>query len=288
MGDPHGGHTPAPAGAKASPVRLVILLAVLALLVGALGYDWFVAKPGVEAADKKLTQEARKNNAIGFDKELTQEERQKRLADSMLDTADVHRILNKSPAQTISGNGYQIEIYRWWGYLPLKRHYMSVVYLGQGTNLRYSTHYVNSEASAESLPGYERPSVTYEEPEGIAAATAAGKTGTNAIPPGKEGGKGGKGKGKGGKGAPSTGPVAEAGVAVEPPSETKTPEKEEEKGTKEGDKSAKGKSTEEKPEAKSDDKPAADKEGEKKKEDGDKPDEKKTDEKKSDEKKTDE
>jgi len=291
MGDPHGGHNPAPAGAKASPVRLVVLLAILAILVGALGFDWFVAKPGVEAADRTLKSAAEKNNSVGFTKNVSAAERDKQLADSLLDSADVQRILNKSPAKTVKGDGYMIEVYRWWGYVPLSRHYMSVVYLGNEANFRYSTHYVNSPAPAESLPGYERPPLAYEEPEGVAKATAEGKTGTGGGPGGKGGGPGGKGgkggKGKGGKGDRPPTEGAAAGIATEEaPSETKA-------GAKEGDKPASETPTEEKtdadkPESKSGEKPATTKD-EPQTKDGDKPAaEKKADEKKDDEKKTDE
>ena len=280
MSDPQGGHGAAPAGTKASPVRLVVLLAILALLVGALAFDWFVAKPGVEAADLALKTEAEKNNAVGFDSKLEGDEKQKKLADSLFDSADVQRILKKSPARTIKGDGYAIEVYRWWGYVPLSRHYMSVVYLGSGTNLRYSTHYVNSPAPADSLPGYERPvGPDPNAPAGVAAATAAGNTGGGGVgaPAGKgDGGKGGKGKGgkgKGGMKGPPQGdrPPSEPGADATPPSETKTdenkPAKEDDKGAKEDDAAAK--------EA---DKPAAEKST----------DEKSTDEKSTDEKSTDE
>jgi hypothetical protein len=299
MSDPQGGHGPAPVGAKASPVRLVVLLAILAILVGALGFDMFVAKPGVEAADRTLKREAEKNNSIGFEKDLSVEERQKRMANSLLDRDDVRRILSKSPATTIKGAGYEIEVYRWWGYLPLKRHYMSVVYLGSGSNLRYSTHYVNSEAPAESLPGYERPPVSLEMPEGVAAATKKGGMGSpggGAGPPGK-GGKGGKGKG-GMKGKKVTPPAEAADAGIAPPGDSTDATKQGEKGTKEGDKAGEkttkegdqptkdkpagekpSDKAEDKPEAKTDEKPPAAKEAETKKEEGDKPAaEKKTDE----------
>jgi hypothetical protein len=292
MGDPQGGHAPKPTGAKASPVRLVVLLAVLALMVGALGYDQLVAGPGSVSADKTLKLEAEKNNAEGFSAQLTAEEKQQRVATSLFNPQKVQEILKRKPDAVVTQaeRNYAVEYYRYWGPVPLfnRRHYLAVVYHGKAPNLRYTTHYVNTAPPAESLPGYQRPAEDSPLPsEALSISSGLSyqkgedgtvKTSGNDISGGGGGGKGkGKGKGKGG-GLPPPGespadttPPAEAipttqatPVESTPPAENKdgakTPAKDD--AAKEGAKPAEAKPAEEKAEAKpaekdADEKPAA-------------------------------
>ena len=216
MGDPHGGHGPAPTNAKASPMRLVILLAILAVLAGALGFDYFLANRGATAAKEKLEDEVVKLNAMGFDPNLTPEQKESLRDQRIVNPQKVHEILQRSPTYTEThgqntpepDDDHVIEYYCWWGPIPLlnKRHYLSVVYFGKEPNLRYNTHYQNTNPPAESLPGFQNVGETLSPPGGP-SPMAGGAGSTPEIPlPGEEGsappgdGKGKKGKGKGGKG----------------------------------------------------------------------------------------
>lgn len=224
---PHEGHAAPRAGAKTSPVRLAVLLVILAVAVGALIYDQMIASPAAIAAGNRLTKEAEAHNSTGYDDSLTLEEKKQRLASGVLGPKDVQRIIGRSPTRVVTANRHVIEYYRWWGYVPFNRHYVSVIYLGKEPNLRYQTHYTNRAPSAEELPGY----VHKAPPQDLSDvdADAAGGMPPAAGPGGPGGGKGkGKGKGKGGgKGQRPPGEATEEGSDSEPapPSEAKDDEK---------------------------------------------------------------
>jgi hypothetical protein len=247
MGEPHGGHTSAPVGAKPSPVRLVVLLGILAILAGALGYDQLVAKPAAYAANTKLEDEVDKIKAMGFDPKLTPEEKEKVRAERFINPQKVQEILRQKPTWTESHDGHFVEYYCWWGHLPLinKRHYLSVVYFGKEPNLRYNTHHQNTIPPAESLPGYQTVG-DGSIPEGIAVVGTMPSP-DSGVPDGKTGDGQNKGKGKGkgrAKGLPPPGESFEDPAASPPaePKEEAPPVKAEsqENAAEEGDKSAEG------------------------------------------------
>ena len=225
MSDPHGGHSAPAGGAKTSPIRLIALLAILGLLVGALGYDQLVAAPAVVAANKRLEEEANKNNAVGFKGSLSETEKKEQLANSMLDAQDVRRILKKNPTSIDRFDGYAVEYYCWWGYIPVPRQYVSVVYYGTGDNLRYSTHYANQKPPEDSLPGYKPPVVEGDgkdapPPAGMAGPMMGAPMGPG---PGAMMGKGGMGKGGKGKGGKGKRPAAEESGEQTPPADEPAP-----------------------------------------------------------------
>src|SRR5437762_1056173 len=50
---------------QGSAARLVVLLGLLGLTIGAYAYDYFVAKPGCDAADKKIQEFVDTRNRMG-------------------------------------------------------------------------------------------------------------------------------------------------------------------------------------------------------------------------------
>ena len=126
-----------------SPVRLLVLLGLLVLAVAALGYDHFVARPGVDAADKQLQAFVEAQNKKG-------------VKDAALVTsADVQSELGRAPTMVVVDDekGATVEYYCWWGNMPhlnRQRHFIAVVYVGQKPR-HYSSHY-REEPPAEAYP----------------------------------------------------------------------------------------------------------------------------------------
>lgn len=282
MDGSQGGQGHGPSGAKASPVRLVVLLAILAVMVGAYGFDAFVAQPGAEKAHEKLEAEAMKRNSMGLDLKLSEAERKKLLAETILDDKAVRKILNKTPAKVEThneraGDEYTIEYYQYWGYLPLNRHFISVVYRGKAPSLRYNAHFRNIRPPEDQLPGFQRSIAGYDTPAGANEPMKMGGGDMGGMAGGKGKGKGGgKGKGKGDQPPAEVTPPAESTPVAEGAPVTEAP----------GD-APKGSAAKdgEKPETKADEAPAEKKDGEPKKDDSDTTDEKKADEKQPDEEK---
>lgn len=133
-----------PPAAPASSLRLYILLGLLAVVVGAYGYDYFVAKPGCEAADKKIQEFVDARNKLGVkDGEL-------------VTSADIQKELGMEPTyvERHDDKQYTVEYYCWWGKMPMlskRRHFISVVYVGPKEPRRVSSHH-REEPPPEALP----------------------------------------------------------------------------------------------------------------------------------------
>ena len=147
----------ASAAAPPSSLRLYVLLGLLAVVVGAYGYDYFVAKPGCEAADKKIQEFVDARNKLG-------------VKDGALVTSDdIQKELGMQPTYVDRHDDkqYTVEYYCWWGKMPMlskRRHFISVVYVGPKEPRRVSSHH-REEPPPEALP---------------VDATTIGKTGTPA------------------------------------------------------------------------------------------------------------
>jgi hypothetical protein len=139
---------PAPAAppSSGSPVRLYVLLGLLAIVVGAYGYDYFVAKPACEAADKKIQEFVDARNKLGVkDKD-----------GALVTSADIQKELGMQPTYVDRHDDeeYTVEYYCWWGKMPMlsrRRHFISVVYVGPNEPRRVSSHH-REEPPAEALP----------------------------------------------------------------------------------------------------------------------------------------
>lgn len=124
--------------------RLIVLLLLLGLATGAFAYDYFVARPGVDAADARLSEFVDTRNRLGVKEggQITPE--------------DIHKALGMQPTwvDKHDDDHYEVEYYCWRGPIPVVnmwKHYISVVYTGDGTR-HISAHYKNERPPREGLP----------------------------------------------------------------------------------------------------------------------------------------
>lgn len=128
---------------KSSPIRLLVLLGVLVAVIGAYAYDYFVAAPGVQAADTKIQEFVDARNKLGVKE------------GALVTPADIQKELNMKPTvvENHDKQQYTIEYYCWWDHVPLinmRRHFISVVYVGPEPR-RFSSHH-REKPPAEALP----------------------------------------------------------------------------------------------------------------------------------------
>src|SRR5438067_10641789 len=144
---PTGGQPVATTPPQGNSLRLMILLGLLALAIGAYAYDYFVALPGCKAADEKIQSFVDAQNKKGIQ------------AGNLVTDADVHKELGMQPTdvEKHEADGYMVEYYRWWGHVPLlnqRRHFISVVYIGP--QHRFSSHH-RENPPEEALPTADKP-----------------------------------------------------------------------------------------------------------------------------------
>lgn len=121
----------------------MVLLALLALAIGAYAYDYFVAKPGCDEANKKLHEFVEQHNKKGVQEA------------ALVTMADVQKALGRAPTMVVEQDdkGATLEYYCWWGNVPLlnrRRHFIAVVYVGNKPR-HYSSHY-QEEPPADAYP----------------------------------------------------------------------------------------------------------------------------------------
>jgi hypothetical protein len=132
--------TPADRGAA---IRLVILLGLLLLVIGAYGYDYFLARTQCETADKNVQQFVDAQNRKGVGEA------------PLVTSPDIQKTIGFAPTWTEEHDdkGYTVEYYCWWGQVPLltrRRHFIAVVYVGSKPR-HYSSHY-REEPPPEAFP----------------------------------------------------------------------------------------------------------------------------------------
>lgn len=172
------GHAPPHTPPGPSPLRLAILVSVLVVVVGALLYDWVIAPPRVKAANEKLLDEVRLYNESGLKPGTKKEDlAATEKADGMLYSDDIQKILGMAPSKVESTDLYTIEHYRWWGWIPRNRNYITVLYVGDPKKPHYSTHYANMMPEDGVVPGKRTMNATAATPAGAAGA------GRSAMPP---------------------------------------------------------------------------------------------------------
>ena len=99
---------------KGSSKRLGILLVVLAVAIGAMGYDRYVARPAVEAAYAAILAENGKTYTT---------------PGKTLTNKDVQKLIGKTPAKTLTdSDGNTVEIYQWRAGLPIRTHDLFAIY----------------------------------------------------------------------------------------------------------------------------------------------------------------
>jgi hypothetical protein len=124
---------PAAPKPQGSSARLAVLLGLLVLAIGALGYDALVAKPNCDAADKKLQEFVDEQNKLGV----------KEGAPITPDVVHKHLGMQPTWVEKHDADNYEIEYYCWWGHVPLinlRRHFIAVVYHGQEPR-HFSSHH---------------------------------------------------------------------------------------------------------------------------------------------------
>jgi hypothetical protein len=118
-----------PAENKGSPVRLIVLLAILAVVFAGLMADLFYMYDAVEAASKRLTDENDKVAQRPVSKGKT----------DFLSKDDVKTVIGFGPSATKVEDGKLFEYYRWWGPLPLSRRSIEVIYADESGS-KYDGH----------------------------------------------------------------------------------------------------------------------------------------------------
>lgn len=112
----------APPAKKGSVLRLSILLGVLVILLVALGYDYAIAKPAMEDANKRLQALVDERHKQGVEK------------GQPVFSADVQKVIGFAPTMTKKNDDKTtVEMYCWWGpmpYLNTARRYLWVKYEG--------------------------------------------------------------------------------------------------------------------------------------------------------------
>jgi hypothetical protein len=197
-------HAKPPTSPSPSPLRLVILLGVLVVVVGALLYDKVVAPPRVKAAYDKLQVAAVKHNENGLKgaQKTAGDKNDPGKVGGLLYSADIQKVIGMGPTKTEKHELYTIEHYCWWGWIPRDGNYITVLYLGSPENPHYSTHYANMMPEDAAIPGKLKQAPPGEPSADAGKTPVAGRPGgmgaPGIAPPsmGPPGGGGGKGKGR--------------------------------------------------------------------------------------------
>ena len=163
-----------------SPLRLMILLSILVVFGGALLYDRVIAPPRVKAANEKLLSEVLLYNETGL---RPGGEKGKPSGagktDGMLYSEDIQKILGMTPTKVESTDLYTIEHYCWWGWVPRKNNYITVLYLGDPKRPHYTTHYANEMPEDTVIPGR----VKGPDPVDLSSETSTAAVALPAAPP---------------------------------------------------------------------------------------------------------
>jgi hypothetical protein len=158
---------PAAPPPQTSLVRLLVLLGILAMVVGAYAYDYLVARPECKKAHDKVQDFVDARNKLGVKES------------ALVTPEEIHKELGMQPTlvEKHPDKQYEVEYYCWWGkvpYLNKRRHFISIVYVGDEPR-RFSSHH-QEMPPAESLPMSSEPvtdeSVTPPPPASASAATS--------------------------------------------------------------------------------------------------------------------
>lgn len=118
---------PAPAAGSAR-LRQAILLGLLLLMLGALWYDYSIARPAVKDAYQRIAQLNQSVNGSGNKTYMTEK--------------DVQKELNRQPIDSFREQGYFVEVYGWRSGLPIKTHNYYAVYTDTSPRI-FMTHSMN-------------------------------------------------------------------------------------------------------------------------------------------------
>jgi hypothetical protein len=198
-------HGPPLSRAASSPLRLIILLSVLVVVAGALLYDRLIATPAVKATNDRLHDEVLRHNELGLKPNTLQAGGKDAAGPASGETGgalysdDIQKIIGMAPTRVEKTELYTIEHYRWWGWIPLNRNFITVLYIGDPKKPHYSTHYANEMPEDEVVPGRvknEPPVVDLTSDAspanaaGAGGASGAGPAAGGMMPPGMKGASG--------------------------------------------------------------------------------------------------
>jgi hypothetical protein len=151
---------------------LVVEIGVLVIATLGLAYNYLVAKPGAEAAEKKIQDyvDAQNKKGVRDAKPVTSKE--------------ISELLGMKPTyvEKHDDENYEIEYYCWWGPVPvlnMRKEFISVVYYGTGEQpRRFSSHHRNEKPPEEALPIPQQPASggdaeTLSDPESAGAEAKA-------------------------------------------------------------------------------------------------------------------
>ncbi len=132
-------------------LRKGILYGLLAIMLVALGYDYLVARPAVDAAYDNITEESRRIN---------------KLATEVLTNTAVAELLGKQPAERFNDGNDLVEVYKFTGGLPFKPHKLFTVYKQNGDQQLFYRHAkFIYETTNEVVPVYDHKEIPSAEPE---------------------------------------------------------------------------------------------------------------------------
>lgn len=141
---PEDAGTPAPsAEAKTSPVRLIVLLLILAVAGFALYWDRQIARPESEDRVEKLEQAVIERNSTAAALQLSPEE--------------VAEVIGREASPVRETEKWSMERYRWPAGLPWKSYDIYVVYIKTSDGPRFHTYSYMNEPEEEAMPGYVLP-----------------------------------------------------------------------------------------------------------------------------------
>jgi hypothetical protein len=127
--------------AKSGTLRQLILFGVLFLLVIGLVYDYKVARPGVNQAYDKITEQSTLVN-MSSTKKFTNK--------------DVQELLEKQPSRTFEDpNGDFVEVYSWRSGLPIRTHDLFAVYKKNGGDWLFHRHQKFKHESSTDVSKYD-------------------------------------------------------------------------------------------------------------------------------------
>ncbi len=185
--------------AGSSNLRQLLLIGLLVLLVIGLIYDYTVARPGVNDAYDKITEQSMLTNMSST---------------NVFTNTDVQDLLKKAPSRTFEEpNGDFVEVYSWRSGLPIRTHDLFAVFKKNGENWMFHRHSKYKHEPSTEVSKYDGkdaiiitgdgdpPTDGQDEPSPTTGGSSGdgGSAGPSARGPGG-GGPGGGGPGGGGPG----------------------------------------------------------------------------------------
>lgn len=143
-------------------LRVGVLLVVFFVLLGALAYDFRVARPAAQAGYEKV---------IG----LLEKRAKSRKGDAEFEPADVQRELGCAPSSTRQQGLTTIETYSWRGGMPLRTYNLYVLY--QGVSNPKLANALQSEPTDKEIASVEIPATAQPMTAGPVLHTPGQPTG---------------------------------------------------------------------------------------------------------------